>query len=171
MQSFNSGWYVVYTKPRHEKKVAEYLEGLQLQYFLPTTRILRIWPTKKKYVQMPLFPSYVFVRLDSLQHYFDSLQVPGVLYFVKIGNQIASIKEAIIHKLQAIISNNLDDIEVLSEHFNPGTTLNIYAGPFKGFCCEIIEHRGKNKILVRIELLQRNILVDLPSYCLEPNLV
>ncbi len=171
MHDFNIGWYVIYTKSRHEKKVAQQLGGMELQYFLPTTRILRIWPTKKKYVQAPLFPSYVFVKLEKLQHYFDSLQIPGVLYFVKIGNQVASIKETIIHKLQAIISNKLDDIEVLSEHFNPGTTMNIHAGPFKGFSCEVIEHRGRNKILVRIELLQRNILVDMPSYCLEVNAI
>ncbi|MDB5148887.1 MAG: hypothetical protein JWQ57_2907 [Mucilaginibacter sp.] len=168
MSAFNNGWYLIYTKFRHEKKVAHYLDGLNLQYLLPTTRILRVFSGKKKYVQLPLFPSYVFVRLENLEHYFDSVHIPGVLYFVKKGNQIADIKESVIHKLEAIISNNLQNIEVFSDQFAQGTILDIQAGPFKGFCCEVIQHKGKNKVLVRIEVIRRNILIELSPYYLSP---
>lgn len=159
---------MLYTKPQHEKKVAEYLSCSNVQHFLPTIRTLKIWAGKKRYVNLPLFPSYVFVRLENIRHYFESLQIPGVLYFVKTGSQVASVKECIIGKLQAIVSNNLHDIEISAEHFSPGTSLCINAGPFCGYNCEMIQHKGKNKILVRIELLRRNIIVDLPAYCLSP---
>ncbi|MDB5134694.1 MAG: transcriptional activator RfaH [Mucilaginibacter sp.] len=117
---------------------------------------------------MPLFPSYIFVKLESVQHYFESLQIPGALYFVKIGNQVATIKEGIINKLQTIVSNNFQDIEVSTMTFSQGTNLIINAGPFSGYSCEMIQYKGKRKMLVRIELLQRNIIVDLPSYYLSP---
>jgi transcriptional antiterminator RfaH len=168
MTTFKVGWYAIYTKPQHEKKVAECLTYCKVMNFLPTIRTLKIWSGKKRYVNLPLFPSYVFVKLESMQQYFDTMQVPGALHFVKTGNQVAGIRESIICKLQAIVSNNIQDIEVSSEYFNPGTVLNINAGPFTGFCCEMIQHKGKNKMLVRIELLQRNIIVDLPCWCLEP---
>jgi transcriptional antiterminator RfaH len=168
MTPFKIGWYVIYTKPQHEKKVAEYLNYLKVQYFLPTIRTLKIWASKKRYVNVPLFPSYVFVKLENMQHYFESLQIPGVLYFVKIGNQVATIKESMINKLQTIVSNDFQDIEVSTRNFSQGTNLIINAGPFSGYCCEMIEYKGKSKMLVRIELLQRNIIVDLPSYCLSP---
>jgi transcriptional antiterminator RfaH len=170
MTEFKTGWYVIYTKFRHEKKVAQELDGLNLQSFLPTTRTLKVFSGKKKYVHMPLFPSYVFVRLENFQHYFDSVHIPGVLYFVKKGHQLADIKEPLIHKLQAIISNHLQNIEVLSDQFNQGTILDIQVGPFRGFCCEVIQHKGKNKVLVRVELLKRNLLIELSPYYLSPGL-
>jgi transcription antitermination factor NusG len=169
MAAFNVGWYAIYTKVRHEKKVAQYLEGSGREYFLPTSRVLKIWTGTKRYVHLPLFPSYVFVKLKSLTDYYDSLTLPGVLNFVKIGSQIAAIRESTIHKLRAIVSNNPEQIEVLSDHLSKGKILDINSGPFKGFCCEIIEHKGRNKILVRIELLNRNVLVDVPYHSLEAN--
>lgn len=163
MSTMKAGWYVIYTKPRHEKKVTEYLKHLELECFLPLTRTLKVWQGRKKYMHLPLFPSYVFVKLDKLQDYFESMHVPGVLSYVRSCNQIAEISEAVILKLHSIVTNNGNQIEVSFEQFKRGSILTIQAGPFKGFSCEVIQHMGKFKILVRIELLKRNVIVDLPS--------
>jgi transcriptional antiterminator RfaH len=164
MTTFKSGWYVIYTKFRHEKKVEQRLVELKINSFLPTARTLKYFKSSKRYVRMPLFPSYIFVKLECFQDYFDGMKIPGVLYFLKLGDQVAEIKESVIRKLEAIISNSFENIDVLSGEFTQGAMLNVHTGPFKGCCCEIIEHKGKNKILVRLELLNRNVLVELPSY-------
>jgi transcription antitermination factor NusG len=65
MQTFTTGWYVMYTKPRHEKQVTRQLELLEINSYLPTIKTLRKWADRKKYVVMPLFPSYVFVNLEN----------------------------------------------------------------------------------------------------------
>lgn len=170
METAKTGWFVIYTKPRHEKKVAQYLKHLNFEYFLPTITRLKVLPKKKKHVTSPLFPSYIFVKPNSVQRYIESMQLPGVLYYVKTGNQIAKVSEATIAKLQNLDRKNYhEDIEVSTEYFDKGKIINIEAGPFKGFDCEVIEHKGKYKVLVRLELLQRNIIVDLPSYCLAPD--
>jgi len=167
METVKTGWFVIYTKPRHEKKVAQYLKHLNFEYFLPTIRRLKILAKKKKHITSPLFPSYIFVKPDSVQRYIESMQLPGVLYYVKTGNQIAKVSEATIAKLQSLDKKNYqEDVEVSAEYFGKGNIINIDAGPFKGFDCEVIEHKGKYKVLVRLELLQRNIIVDIPSYCL-----
>jgi transcriptional antiterminator RfaH len=162
MDAVKMGWYVIYTKPRHEKKVASYLDELNIQHFLPTLRTLRIWPGKKKYMTLPLFPSYVFVKLDDVRNYFESLRIPGVLHYVRVGSQIATISEVIIHKLQSFVTRGGQDIEVSAERFDPGRVLHIERGPFAGFSCEVIRYKGRQKMLVRIELLHRNIMLDLP---------
>jgi transcriptional antiterminator RfaH len=172
MNAIKAGWYVIYTKPRHEKKVAKYLQDLEIQNYLPTLKTLKIWTGKKKNVILPLFPSYVFVKLESIKNYFESLHVPGVLNYVRMGNQIAGINETIIQKLQTIIlKSSSSGLSVSTEHFSPGCILNIQAGPFSGFSCEVIQCRGRNKMLVRIELLHRNILLDLPAEYLSENVI
>jgi transcription antitermination factor NusG len=168
MSTFKPGWFVIYTKPRHEFKVASQLENISINNFLPLVKRLRNWSDRRKYIDMPLFPSYIFVRLDQMQSYFRSLEIDGVLQFVKTGTQIANVSESVINNLKLIVSNSPDDVEVSSERIYPGKKLFISEGPFTGFCCEMIEHKGKQKMLVRIELLQRSILLDMPVEYLLP---
>lgn len=162
MEKFTAGWYVMYTRPRHEKKVVEQLENIKVDSYLPTIKTLRIWADRKKYIDLPLFPSYVFINLENDKSYYSSLEINGILHYVKAGKNIARISETIINNIKLINCNEEDNIEVSTEYLQPGQMLCIKEGPFTGFYCEVIQHRGKQKILVRIELLQRNILLDVP---------
>ena len=56
-------WYVVYTKPKWEKKVAEQLTQRGIECYCPIVTEVRQWSDRKKKVEVPLFNSYVFVRL------------------------------------------------------------------------------------------------------------
>ena len=63
MSAFKTGWYVIYTKNRHERKVAEQLERVGVEYFLPCINAVRQWYDRKKIISVPLFPSYIFVKI------------------------------------------------------------------------------------------------------------
>ena len=162
MNDFQAGWRVIYTKPRHEKKVTEQLSKLAVDAFLPTVKSLRKWSDRKKYIDAPLFPSYVFVNLKNDHHYVNSLDIDGVLYYVKTGNEIARVSADVIDHIRFIV-NKGQEIEVTAEYFQSGKCLLIREGPFTGFACEVVQHKGKEKILVRIDLLQRSILLNLPQ--------
>lgn len=56
-------WYVVYTKPKWEKKVAEQLRNKGIECYCPLITQVRQWSDRKKKVEVPLFNSYVFVQL------------------------------------------------------------------------------------------------------------
>lgn len=161
MYPFKAGWRVIYTKPRHEKKVAEQLQKLEIGTFLPIIKDLRKWGDRNKYIDSPLFPSYIFVHLRNNQHYYKSLSIDGVLCYVRIGKEIAGISQATVDDIRLIVDNG-KEIEVSTESLQPGRRLLIKEGPFTGFSCEVIEHKGEHKIRVRIALLQRSILLKLP---------
>jgi transcriptional antiterminator RfaH len=168
MEDFKAGWFVIYTKPQHERKIAEQLEKIQVNPFLPVVKTLRTWSDRRKYVDLPLFPSYVFAKLENPENYFNSLEINGVLYYVRTGKQIAAVSETVINNLKLVTTQASCGIEVSSEYLQPGQHLYIKEGPFTGFYCEVIQHKGKQKILVRIELLKRSILIDIPFEYLMP---
>ena len=56
-------WYAIYTRSRNEKKVSMQLEERGLEHFLPLVPQLRYWKDRKKIVNMPIFPGYVFVNI------------------------------------------------------------------------------------------------------------
>src|SRR5579864_9839500 len=74
-------WFVLRTHPRHEKCVAERARGRQVESFLPLYRSVRYWKDRRKELELPLFPGYVFVHM-ALRDRLQVLQLPGVVHFV-----------------------------------------------------------------------------------------
>jgi transcriptional antiterminator RfaH len=160
MGNFLAGWYVIYTMPRHEKKVYRKLSELNITSFLPLTKKMRVWHDRKKYIDEPLFPSYVFVYLKDMQNYYGGSDVEGALYYVKSGKEIARVNETVVNNLKVITSQS-DVIETYADQFPPGRQLVIREGALTGLSCEVIQVNNKQKLLVRVDLLQRNVLVTL----------
>ena len=160
MSTFCSGWYLIYTRPRHEKKVHARLEELQINSFLPTRKTLRRWHDRRKFVDEPLFPSYVFVYLNDMSNYYEGIDAEGAMYYVRSGKEIAQINESIIDNIRLAVSQD-QDIEVSECRFQPGRRLVINKGALTGLSCEMVEFKGNHKLLVRVDLLQRNLLITL----------
>ncbi|MCW3465954.1 UpxY family transcription antiterminator [Chitinophaga nivalis] len=164
MLAFASGWYVVYTGPRKEKKISDELFEKSITHYLPLIKTARQWHDRKKILYIPAFPSYIFVYLNKQTEYREVLDIEGVHCYVKIGKVPAIVKPAIIDQIRLVI--NSDNVIVSAAHFEVGEKLYIQEGPFTGLHCEMIKIEGKNKMLVRVNLLNRNILVDMPVVCL-----
>jgi len=158
--NFRKGWYVLYTKPKHEKKVNLAFQEMGIASYLPMFKELRTWKDRKRYIEMPLFPSYIFVYLNNVQEYFKSLDNYGVFYFLRIGKEIARINDEVIIQIHKIVESCVD-LEISTHKFVPGRNLVITDGVFSGLNCEIVKYNGRDRILVRINLLERNLLVSL----------
>src|ERR1700689_1408843 len=74
-------WYAAYTSANHEKGVAGQLACRSIEQFLPLYESLRRWKDRRKLLQLPLFPGYVFVRL-ALRNRLQVLEIPGVVRLV-----------------------------------------------------------------------------------------
>jgi transcriptional antiterminator RfaH len=162
MTKFKTGWYVMYTKPRHEKAVARRLTELNINGYLPITKTLRTWCDRKRFIEMPLFPSYVFVQLNNSLEYSNGLDVEGVLHYVRFGREVVTVSESIIHNIQMVAEQGRN-IEVSSDYFKPGQQFAVQRGPLTGLSCEMVRVHGTQKILVRVNLLQRNLLMTMPA--------
>jgi len=77
----NTNWYVLYTKPRWEKKVDERLRDRGYESYCPINKVERRWSDRRKIVHEPLFKSYVFVRV-SAENLWGPAEMPGVLNYV-----------------------------------------------------------------------------------------
>ena len=87
-------WIVVYTKPKHEKVVRDELLKNKFEVYLPLLRKRRKWSDRKKWVEFPLFRSYLFIKTDP-KHSIQISKTNGVVRIVKFGekNYLVSDKE------------------------------------------------------------------------------
>ncbi len=133
-------WFVLYTKPRSEKKVADRLKKIGLIVYCPMISEIRKWSDRKKKVETPLIPSYVFVQLDTNQR--DLVfQVSGVVRYLFWLGKPATVKNEEINTLQEWIQGTT---KIKIEGLRTGDLMEIKEGPFKGqegFVKEIGENR------------------------------
>ena len=94
-------WYALYTRPRHEKAVAEQLARRHVETFLPVREVLSRWKDRRKLVQLPLFPGYVFTR-TTLARKRDVVSMDGVVCMVNFHGVPAAIPDEQIEAVRDI---------------------------------------------------------------------
>jgi transcription antitermination factor NusG len=123
-------WYVLYTKPRTEKRVAEALEKNGISVYCPLITEVRQWKDRKKKLRVPLFTSYVFVQLAGKKRnlVFD---VPGVVRYLFWLGKPAIVRNEEIEVIQDWLEGDkVDDAKV--EQLNKGDQVTIKEGALKG---------------------------------------
>lgn len=161
-----TSWYAVYTRARHEKRIAEELARRSIEVYLPLYETARQWRNGRHVVQMPLFPGYAFVRM-ALRNRVSALRVPGVVDFVGYGGKPAALEgEEIINLRRALgEGRKVEPHPFLSE----GKKVRITAGPLTGMVGVVLRRKGQVQFMVSVELIQRSVLVEIDSAELEPH--
>ncbi|WP_212003971.1 UpxY family transcription antiterminator [Chitinophaga sp. HK235] len=165
MTKFVPAWYLLYTKPKHERKVAEQLDRKNISLYLPMMKVARKWHDRTKIIDMPMFPSYIFVKLHNLEDYFYALHCDGTVRYVTDCKSSARVREEVIENLRLVVDRGID-IEVYPDNFNAGQRCMINEGIFGGIECEVVEYKNEQKVIVRIDLLHRSVLATLPCMSL-----
>src|SRR5512139_711107 len=110
MSSANSNWYAIYTRPHHEKKIADKLHQNHIEAYLPLRTTLKQWSDRKKKVSVPLFSCYLFVRIKPVE-YFRVLNVPGVVRYVTFEGKAVPIPDAQILLIKNLLEYELETPE------------------------------------------------------------
>lgn len=169
MTTFNSAWYLIYTKPQHENKLANQLAENDIEFLLPRTRVLRQWHDRKKIIEMPLFPSYIFVHVQSMADYYNCMDFDGFCNYVKFGNQLAIVNKNTIKDIDLIVRKG-SNVEIANGNLRLGQKIVVCQGPLSGLSGEVVEYKGKQKICIRVNLLNRIVLTDIESTMLSVSL-
>jgi transcription antitermination factor NusG len=158
-------WRVVYTNPRAEKKVTEELIKRGITVYFPQVKKLRVWSDRKKWVDMPLFNSYLFVCINPQEH--DAvLAVQGVVKYIRYNGKPAVIREEAIDQIKRLLANEAD-LVVTNEEFAPGVRVRISAGPMIGLIGELVEIKSAHRFIIRLGELGQTILVNMPPAYIE----
>jgi transcription antitermination factor NusG len=155
-------WHAIYVHSRAEKKVDSELTRMAIESFLPLQRRLRQWSDRKKWVEMPLISGYVFVRITR-KEYDTVLQIDNVMQYVRFEGKAAIVREEEIELLRRMLGQTETEVEITMETLQPGTLVEIVAGPLLGLKGELISYRGNNKVAMRIPPLGFTVLVESPS--------
>ncbi|SHL16009.1 UpxY family transcription antiterminator [Flavobacterium xanthum] len=139
-------WYVVYTKPKWEKKVAEQLKNSGIECYCPLITQIRQWSDRKKKVEVPLFNSYVFVQLAESERNSVFQSVGAVRYLFWLGKP-AVVRDEEISIIKKWLDTS-DCIDVTVGGYQIGDSIQLESGPFMAQKATIQEMTNTHYVLV-----------------------
>lgn len=160
-------WFVLYTKPRWEKKIDATLIRKGVESWCPLQKIERQWTDRKKVIEDPLFKSYVFVHIDEAEKT-NVLMTDGVLNFVYYLGKPAIIKDEEINTIKMYLAEKDARISIISdEGFKAGEKIRVNFGVFMDKEGTVL--RGsKKKVYVQLQSLGQVMVVEFPAEYLSP---
>lgn len=165
--SESTNWKVIYVSSRSEKKVAERLAKAGVEYYLPLLRQMREWSDRRKWVEVPLFTGYLFIRPEPKRR--DSvLLIPGVVKYLRYNGKDAYVTQQKLDTIRHLIERNYD-IEDYNggEQFELGDKVKIIAGPMKDFQGEILSRSGEKYAFLQLDNFGHIVKVKLPRQVLK----
>ena len=154
-------WYAIYTNPRAEKLVYSRLIEESVETFLPLQKTYRRWSDRKKLIEKPLLSSYVFVNITR-KEFPKVYKVYGVVKFVSFEGQPVAIPQKQIDNLRLLVNSDAE-IEVTTQNFAKGDQVEVISGSLTGLTGELIKIGGKKRVIIRIDKLDQNILLTIPT--------
>jgi len=150
-------WYVLYTRCHHEIKAFEYLVRNNIEAYLPMHPVVRQWTDRKKTIDEPLFPCYLFVRVSS-REYDKALQSSSIARYITIEGHPCPVPDSQIEAIKTILARKVP-FEVLNDHFEPGEQVVIQSGPLAGLQAEVVERKGKRELILKISQTGHAVLI------------
>jgi transcription antitermination factor NusG len=160
-------WYAIHTRSRHEKRVTADLLEKAVHAYLPLSSAERQWSDRRKTVDTPLFPGYVFVKiLPDAQARVPVLQVNGVIGFLGVRGVGVPIPETEIAAIQTL---QREKVPVQPHPFvKVGQRVRICGGSLDGLEGLLTGMDGTKSLVVSIELIERSVALRISGYHVVP---
>jgi transcription antitermination factor NusG len=144
-------WYAIRVQAKLEKVASDVLRQKGFEQFLPLYRAKRVWSDRVKELDLPLFPGYLFCRLDLSERLLPLVTTPGVLGIVSAGRDPVSIPDQEIALVQAVVRSGLPAMPWPA--LSAGSLVLIERGPLAGVEGLVLDADKKCRLIVSVSML------------------
>jgi transcriptional antiterminator RfaH len=156
-----TAWYLVHTKPRQEDVALANLERQGYECYLPQMRIERIRRRKAEVATEPMFPCYLFIRLDNSDQgksWSPIRSTLGVSQLVHFGARAAKVDEALVELLRL-----REQAMPLDAMFQSGDSVFITDGPFAGIEAIYQTADADRRAFILLEILSKPVSMQIDT--------
>jgi transcriptional antiterminator NusG len=158
-------WYAIWTRSRHEKLVRDQLSQKKLDVFLPTITKWSRWKDRKKQIEWPLFPGYIFARFDPADR-LPILKCDGVVTIIGTDGLPSPIPEIEIDSVRTLIESELafDPCPLIKE----GMMVEVKSGPLKGVVGRLMRKGSHARLVLSVDLIGQAVSVEVDAADVKP---
>jgi transcription antitermination factor NusG len=153
-------WFAVWTRSRHEQVVRTQLEEKQVTNFLPTLTKWSRWRDRRKQIEVPLFPGYVFARFP-LSERLTVLKCSGVVSLVSVNGAPVPVPDPEIDGIRQLIESTLpyDPCPTIKT----GTMVEVVHGPLKGVIGRLTRKGSQARLILAVNLIGQGVSVQVDA--------
>jgi transcription antitermination factor NusG len=158
-------WFAVYTTARHEKRLGQRFAERQIEFYLPLYSAIHRWKDgSRAHLELPLFPCYIFVRIDWNER-LKALQVPGVLSIIGNGREPSPLPDFEIESLRSGLH-----LRVFEPHpyLIAGERVRIKGGPLAGMEGVLVRKKNDFRVVLTLNMIKQSVAVEVDVDQLEP---
>jgi transcription antitermination factor NusG len=155
-QPFEANWYVAYVVARHEKAVAGQLVRRSVESFLPLYHTVHCWKKRRAEVELPVFPSYLFVRIPAAER-LRVLEVPGVVHIVTSHGVPVAMPEQEIENLRTALQLCRSEP---CRYLAAGRRVRIHSGRLQGLEGVVLRQNSQTRIIISVDFIQRSASIE-----------
>lgn len=150
-------WFALYVKSRHEFVTNNELKKKDVETFLPSVRKLRQWKDRKKWIDFPLFPGYLFIHIPPRpESIVNVLKTRGAINLLSaVPGQPTPVAPEEIDSLQLMVGSGRE-IDIYP-HLKEGTRVRVKKGPLRGAEGTLEKKHDQYMFMVNIEMLGRSV--------------
>ncbi len=160
-------WYAIYTQSRHEQKVCERFTRKEIETFLPLVERWSRRRDRRKRINLPLFPGYLFVhsKMDAYAH-LEILKIDGVVRILGNDGKLIPIPDEQIFAIQALIKNGMAITPF--PYLKEGMRVRVVNGPLIGIEGILLKTRPqKHRLVISVNLLKESVSVEIDELDVE----
>lgn len=158
-------WYAIMVRTSREKTATMLLENAGYNCYLPLTKCTRRWSDRVKESEVPLFPGYLFCRMNP-HNRLPVLMTPGVIQIVGMGKTPVPVDEREIAAIQRVGKSGLPIMPW--PYLQVGHVAQIEEGPLRGMSGNVIKIKSGMKLVLSVNLLQRSVAVEIDRSWISP---
>jgi transcription termination/antitermination protein NusG len=159
-------WFAIWTRSRHEKIVRDQLEKkTDVDVFLPTIGKWSRWKDRKKKIDWPLFPGYVFARFVADER-IGILKVDGVVQIISNNGVLSPIPDEEIDSIRTLVESELayDPVPLIKE----GDMVRVVHGPLKGVVGRLTRKGAHARLILAVDLIGQAVSVEVDAADVKP---
>lgn len=164
-QNSNLPWFALQVRSRKENYVASQIIGQGYECLLPTYKCIRNWSDRRKELEQPLFPGYLFCRFDFQQRR-PLISTPGVLQVLGTGRIPVPVSDDEIRALQLAVASGVQ--KQPWPYLEVGERVRVTYGNLSGLEGILINFKGNHRVVLSVTLLQRSVAMEVDLAWLAP---
>ncbi|MDR1726118.1 MAG: UpxY family transcription antiterminator [Bacteroidales bacterium] len=151
-------WFALYTVARKEKVLEREFAKQGTEAYLPMRKELRQWKDRKKLVEVPLFPSYIFVKTESNTLY-KLVGMTGAVKFIYFEGKPVPVPQHQIDSIKILLDRDIK-FELQRSNVKVGDRVEIREGMFAGLTGVIKKEKKTTKFVVAVDALQVSLIIE-----------
>lgn len=156
-------WVVLHTRPRCEKKIADFCERNTIPVYLPLRAKAHRYGSRERVFLSPLFPGYAFCITTQPQRMLvrQNRHVANVLDVLDQETLVSQLRQ--IQQALAV-----GDVAEVMPYLETGRPVRVTGGPFKGLEGIVARVKGRTRVVINVDMIRQSVAVEVDSTYLAP---